>query len=217
MKRSYQNIIINKNGTISGVRSVSSVERICIFTDSVFTIAGYHDADEEELVELLFVYYIMPDNVVPRRIFERCVFSFVGFTLGQIDDVMSKLTRRKRPGNLYYSFLHCKVLSDGMEILDYSLPEDIVANEILRNMPDYVRMAALKPDCKNEYNLLEMTVSTKNDKDSKFNQDYHELMKLRRATRLTTSMTSYGDCRSNKKRRSSCLRLTANMDKQQII
>lgn len=210
MKRSYQNLTINKDGTISGIRSISSIERICIFTDSFFTITGYYDAEEDELVELLFVYYIMPDGVVPRRIFERCIFSFVDFTRDQIDNVMNKLSRKKRPGNLYYSFSQCKVLSDGVELVDYPLHEDETANELLYKMPNYVRKAALKPNCRNQYNLRDMTAMTKDGNDTQFSQDYHQLMKLRRTSRQL-GITSY----NNKKRRVCLYSNPIDLDKQQ--
>lgn len=183
MKRSYQSLVTNKDGTLSGIYSVASVERICIFTDSLFTITGYYDAEEEELVELLFVYYRMPDGIIPRRIFERCVFSFIGFSRDQIDDVMNKLSRRKRPCDLYYSFSDCRVLCDNVELPDYPLYCHVIVEEPI---PDYIRKAALKPNCQNEYNLREMTVNTKHEK-GQFNEYYHHLMKLRRASRKKTS------------------------------
>lgn len=186
----------NKDGTISGIHSVTFIERICIFTDSVFTITGYYEAEEDELIELLFICYVMADGVVPRRIFERCHFSFIGFSRDQIDDVMHKLSRKKRPGNLFYSFSQCKVFCDGEELIDYPLYEDVVTNRVLENMPDYVRKAAMKPNRDNEYNLKEMTIQTNNEK-GQFNQEYHQLMKIKRASRLKRQACIWKEMSSN--------------------
>jgi hypothetical protein len=182
MKRSFQSLVTHKDGTLSGIYSVTSLERICIFADSTFTITGYYEAEEDELVELLFVYYVMPDGIIPRRVFERCVFSFIDFTRDQIDDVMNKLSRRKRPGNLYYSFSDCKVLSNNVELYNYPLSCHLEETQI----PEYIRKAALKPNRENEYNLREMTINTNNSK-GQFNDYYHVMMKLKRASRLKTS------------------------------
>jgi len=184
MKRSFQHIVHNKDGTFSGIQSVSCFQRICIFVDSCFTIGGYYEAEEDELIELLFVYYKMNDGVVFRRLFERCSFSFVGFTRAQIDDVMQKLSGARHR----YSFTECKVLCDGAVLDNYALPE----RDALGELPPLIRQAAAKMNRENQYNLKEMTIETKHEKDN-FNQVYHQLMKLNRAWRKGT--------RSYKKRR----------------
>lgn len=215
MKRSYQNLVNNKDGTFSGVHSVTFIERISIFTDSIFTITGYYEAEEEELIELLFVYYIMADGVVPRRIFQRCSFNFLDFTRDQIDDVMHKLSRRKRPGNLFYSFSNCKVLSDGVELEDYPLLEDPVTCRVLSNIPDYIRKAAMKPNRVNDYNLKEMTINTNNEK-LQFNQEYHQLMKRKRTTRLKKRGSSDGTLNIWDKKTTSCNSHT-NVKKRRLL
>lgn len=174
MKRCYQNIIAHKDGTLSGVCSMTFIERLSIFTDSVFTLSGYYEASERELIELLFLFYVMPDGMMPRRIFERCRFSFIGFTRTQIDDVMHKLS--------CYSFIDCKVLEDGIEISDYPLYEDMLTRRILASIPDYIKEAARKYNRESVYNLSKMTVNTKHG-DSHFKEAYHQWMKLNRATR----------------------------------
>jgi len=202
MKRSFQHIVHNKDGTFSGIQSVSCFQRICIFVDSCFTIGGYYEAEEDELIELLFVYYKMNDGVVFRRLFERCSFSFVGFTRAQIDDVMQKLEGKRRPSHLWYSFFQCTVWSDGVELENYPL----YTTNLRETMPEPIRKAAIKSGRENEYNLREMTIDAKCEK-IQFNEAYHRLMKYKRALRHKIKPSSCGACTNVKKRR---LYLTTN-------
>lgn len=154
------------------------MERLLVYEESRFVISGYHNVKQYELVELLFFNYAI-NGVVVRRIFDRCVFDFLGFTRDQIDDVMLMLERRKKPSRVYYSFTRCRVLSDGVELDDCILRRDDTATEILNELPPEVKKAVTRKNIHYEYNLKEMTVFSESESPA-FSQEIHERMVQRR-------------------------------------
>jgi len=183
MKREYASMVRNNDGTYSGKASVTRIERLTIFKEACFTITGYHDTKEEELVELLFLLYASSEGIVIRRIFEGCVFSFVDFTRDQIDDVMYKLGKRKRSSQVRYAFTDCRVLSDGVEIQDYPMPtRDATTDLILRDLPKQARVMATLLNVRIDYNLELMTYYSPREKSSFF-ADYTRVMTMKRDIR----------------------------------
>lgn len=178
MKRHYACMVDHGNGTYSGAESIGTIEKMTIFRDSRFIFSDYYEMQQYELIELIFYNYAV-DGVVARRIFDHCTFSFLGFTREQIDNVMWMLERRKKPSQVHYSFIHCKVVSDGIELVDYILRRDHETTLLLRNLPEVVRVAATMENIEMNYNLKEMTVFCELE-SSKFCQEHHEYMKRRR-------------------------------------
>jgi len=183
MKRQRIVIVDHGDGTWSGLDSSLIIEKLTIYKDSCFTISGYHDVKQYELVELLFCNYAI-DDIVARRVFDHCVFSFQDFTRRQIDDVMCMLQVRKKPSEVRYSFIACKVLSDGVELKDYVLRRDDNTTSILKDMPEDARMAATLNNIEIAYNLKEMTFSCALQRPT-FGQEHHDRMVIRREMHKT--------------------------------
>lgn len=180
MKRQRGCIVEHGDGTWSGYESTTRIERINIFKEARFVISGYHDMQQYELMELLFHKY-GTDGIVIRRIFEKCVFSFVGFTRNQIDDVMFMLQRRKKPSQVHYSFMECQVMSDGLLLDDYILRRDSDTTLLLKDMPKDVRSLLTISNFEAEYNLKEMTYKCQADSPL-FCEKYQEYARERRET-----------------------------------
>lgn len=180
MKRQRGCIVEHGDGTWSGYESTTMIERIQIFKEAQFVISGYHDMQQYELMELLFHRYGV-DGIVIRRIFDHCVFSFLGFTRDQIDDVMCMLQRRKKPSQVHYSFIDCQVLSDGLLLDDYILRRDSDTTLLLNGMTKDVKTSMTTINFEAEYNLKEMTHVCRAEKPG-FSEKYHECAVERRET-----------------------------------
>lgn len=178
MKREYTNMVRHSNGTFSGIHSTTVYEEIYIFKESQFNITGYFKAGHEELIELLFLSYTKR-GVVVRRIFEDCTFSFTDFTRQEIDDVMHKLTRQKRPSRLRYSFKNCRVLSDNVELENYPLREDEASTVLIDSLKRNKKQEGTYTNVRIHYNLEEMTYFSPKEPPN-FCSEYHNHMKKRR-------------------------------------
>lgn len=183
MKRQRIITVDHGDGTWSGIDSITIIEKLITYKDSRFIISGYHDVKQYELVELLFLNYAV-DNIVARRVFDHCVFSFQGFTRQQIDDVMCMLQVRKKPSQVRYSFIACKVLSDGVELKDYVLKRDNNTTSILRDMPEDAKAASTISGIEIAYNLKEMTYLCDLERPT-FSQEHHDRMVIRREMHKT--------------------------------
>lgn len=181
MKRDYTNMVRHSDGTYSGVHSTTRLECFTVFRESQFTITGYYKTEQEELIELLFLWH-SKGGVVVRRIFDECVFSFIDFSREQIDDVMNKIGGRQKPSHLSYSFTNCKVLSDGVEIPDYPLKRDATTTFLLETMPTTIKTAATRKNIQIRYNLRKLTYYSPKERPTFFDE-YHHLMKTKREVR----------------------------------
>lgn len=173
----------DSNGiTYSGIHSTTRLEDWCLFVHGMFLIEGYYEtSNEREMLEMLFIEYTRNGRAI-RRVFHRCTFSFIGFTLSQIQQTMAHLISPK-PNGIEFAFFGCQVLLDGKKVSyvfptpSYRVPLEIWSIQGAVHTGVYAR-----------YNLQEAHIEVKGE-----TKEFSDLYRWKILTRRHSLPMSYSD------------------------